>query len=153
MNNQMCLETALFEAAKEVFETAAFMEIAECKSDSPAIEGDCLLGSITFKGALEGCMTIRCSSTCAGTIARAMLGMDPSEELSGPEVADTIGEVTNMVLGTFKARVRDSMGDLEVSIPSVVMGQRLEGSLGENTSRASLKIVTCDGHPVEIGLL
>jgi chemotaxis protein CheX len=153
VNQQICFESLLLDAAREVFETAAFLEIQQCEDTGLAIDGNSILGSITFKGAMEGCLGVRCGIGCAKSIAMSMLGMDPSEELSEAEIADSVGEVTNMVLGGFKARVRDSIGNLEVSIPSVVMGQSLTGSLGEHSARAVTRVVTADGNLIEIWLL
>jgi chemotaxis protein CheX len=153
MNTQICFESLLLDAAKEVFETAIFMEIQRCDDPAQCIDGDAILGSITFKGAMEGCLAVSCSCANAKSIAAAMLGMDPSEGLSDAEMADSVGEVTNMVLGSFKARVRDSIGNLEVSIPSVVTGRQLDGTLGAHTGRSVLKAVTADGYLIEIRLL
>jgi chemotaxis protein CheX len=153
MNQQICLETVLLDSAKEVFETTAFLEVQPCTDATLQTAGVSILGSITFTGAMEGCLGVRCSMTCAKSIGMAMLGMDASESLSDAEVADTVGEITNMVLGGFKARVRDSIGNLEVSIPSVVTGQALEGSLGEHSSKSVARVVTVDGSLIEIWLL
>jgi chemotaxis protein CheX len=153
VNEQICFESLLLDAAKEVFETAAFLGIEQCDDASLEITGNSILGSITFKGAMEGCLGVRCGMECAKSIAMAMLGMDPSENLGDAEIADSVGEVTNMVLGSFKARVRDSIGNLEVSIPSVVTGQSLSGSLGEHSTKAVTRVITADGNVVEIWLL
>ncbi|HSV27562.1 MAG TPA: chemotaxis protein CheX [Sedimentisphaerales bacterium] len=153
MNTQLCFEETLLEAAKEVLEMSAFMEVEVYTEGNAAIEGDSILGTLTFKGAMEGCLAIRCSVNCARNMAIAMLGMDPTESLSQSEIADSLGEVTNMVLGSFKARIQATIGNIEVSIPSVVMGQRLEGSLGEGASRAVINVVTAENNLIEIGLL
>jgi CheY-specific phosphatase CheX len=152
MNEQICLESVMLDAAREVFETAAFLEIQPCEDAGQKIDGDSILGSITFKGAMEGCLAVRCGLACARSVAVAMLGMDPSESLSQDEIADSVGEVTNMVLGSFKARVRDTIGNLEVSIPSVVTGQQLEGTLGGHASKAMTRVLTADGNLIEICL-
>jgi len=153
MNTQLCLEALLLEAAQEVLETSAFMEIEECKDSENNIEGDSFLGSLTFKGAMEGCLAIRCSVKCARSIAAAMLGMDTAESLSTAETADSLGEVTNMVLGSFKARIQAAVGNIEVSIPSVVIGQKLMETIGENTSKTALRVVTAENDIIEISLL
>jgi len=76
-----CFKDALLDGAREVFETMVFMALAESEQNGPEIGEMALLGSITFKGDLEGCLTICCGATCARTIAANMLGMDTSEEL------------------------------------------------------------------------
>jgi CheY-specific phosphatase CheX len=153
VNEQLCLETSLLDAAKEVFETAIFMELSECTDASQVVTGDAFMGSITFKGAMEGCMTFTCDAACARSIAMGMLGMDPSEEITSPEISDATGEVTNMLLGSFKARVQESLGTIEVSVPSVVAGERLHGRPGEGMQESAVKVNTVDGSLIEIGLL
>ncbi len=58
MVEEMCLSKALLEGAKEVFETMIFMDLEECTDDDRQIEGDALMGTITFKKSLEGCLGI-----------------------------------------------------------------------------------------------
>jgi chemotaxis protein CheX len=153
MNQQVCFESLLLESAREVFETTAFLEIQQCEDMSLEIAGDSILSTITFKGAMQGCLGVRCSIDCAKSIALAMLGMDPSESLGEAEVSDSLGEICNMVLGGFKARVRDTIGNLEVSIPSVIKGLNLIGTLGENSTRTVTMVMTVDGNIIEVWLL
>ena len=153
MIDEVCFSTALLEGVKEVFETMIFMDIEESSEPEDKIENDSLLGSITFKGNIEGCLAIRCSMPCARTIAANMLGMDPGEEISQPEICDAIGEVSNMVLGSIKSRIQESAGELHVSIPTVVSGQNLENSLGEGASTILLKVNTGDEYVMELSFL
>jgi len=46
--------------------------------------------------------------------------MEPTDEMSKEEISDAMGEVTNMIMGSIKSRIQDSIGNLEVSIPSAV---------------------------------
>lgn len=149
MIDKVCFGTALLEGAKEIFETMIFIDIEESTEPEQKVEGDALLGSITFKGDIEGCLTICCNVTCARIIAANMIGMDPSEEISEEEVCDAIGEVTNMVMGSVKSRIQDNTGELMVSIPTVVLGQKLANSLGDGTSRILLKVDTEDEYVIE----
>lgn len=56
--------------------------------------------------------------------------MAQTEELSEAEISDAIGEVANMVMGSFKSRVQETIGTLNVSIPTIVKGQSLNASVG-----------------------
>jgi chemotaxis protein CheX len=153
VNEQLCLEAPLLDAAREVFETAIFMELSECTDACQAVTGDAFMGSITFKGAMEGCMIFACDAVCAQSIATGMLGMDSTDEITQPEISDAIGEVTNMLLGSFKARIQGSLGTIEVSVPSVVAGQRLKGRPGEGMQESTVKVNTVEGNLIEIGVL
>ena len=152
MIDEICLNDALLEGAKEVFCTMISGNIESCESDQD-IEGDSLLGSITFNGDLEGCLAICCSVPCAKTIAVNMLAMDPSEELSEEEICDALGEVTNMVMGSVKSRIQKAASDISVSIPTVVSGRDLQNSLGEGAIKALVKVKFQDEYIAELSML
>ena len=153
MIDEICFSTALLEGAQEVFETMVFMEIEEASDLDFKIEGESLLGSITFSNALEGCLAIRCNWLCAKVIAVNMLGLDPSDDISDEEICDAIGEITNMVMGSVKSRAADETGDLQVSIPIVVRGQNMANSLGERANRVVVKASTDEEHAIEFSFL
>ncbi|MHC4535334.1 MAG: chemotaxis protein CheX [Planctomycetota bacterium] len=153
MIDEICLNEALLGGAKEIFETMIFVNLEESSETEGIIEGDSLLGSITFKGGLEGCFTICCSAPCAKTIALSMLAMDPSDELSDEEITDAIGEVTNMVMGGIKSRILDVVGNIEVSIPTVTSGQELQNSLGEGALKALVKVKFDNEYIAELSML
>lgn len=153
MIDQICLNDALLEGAKEVFETMIFMDIEKSSEQDQQIEGDTLLGSITFKGDLEGCLVIYCGEICAKTIAANMLGIEPDDQISEHDINDAIGEVTNMVMGSVKARLQDKFSNLNVSIPTVVRGQKIENSLGDGASEVSVKVNIEDEYAAEFLLL
>ncbi|MBC8468804.1 MAG: chemotaxis protein CheX [Planctomycetes bacterium] len=153
MIDEICLNEAVLAGAKEIFETMIFVNLEKSSEQDDIIEGDSLLGSITFKGGLEGCFAICCSVPCAKTIALNMLAMDLSEELSEAEISDAIGEVTNMVMGGIKSRILDAVGNIEVSIPIVTRGQELKNSLGEKASKALVKVKFDNEYIAELSML
>lgn len=153
MIDQVCLNDALLEGAKEVFETMIFMDIKESFEQDLDIEDWALLGSITFKGNLEGCLAICCNVFCAKAITINMLGIDTTEEPSEEEICDAMGEVANVIMGSVKARLHDSIGNLEVSIPSVVSGRKLENNLGDGASKILVKLNIEDEYAAELSLL
>jgi chemotaxis protein CheX len=160
MVDKACLNEALLAGATEVFETMIFMDIRESvESHGEAancgelhLKGNTFLGSITFTGDMEGCLGICCSVPCAKAIARNMLGMTQNDELDEAEVADAIGEVANMVMGSFKSRVQETVGNLNVSIPTVVKGRSLDASLGDHASRIVTNVNIADQYTGELSL-
>lgn len=131
MLKEICFEDILFNATKEVFETMIFMDVEPCP-DCITIQGDSLLGSITFTGDIEGCMAICCDSKCAASVARNMLAMDDGDEISSEDIRDAMGEIANMVMGSIKARLmKETLSNLDMSVPSVITGTSLTTSLGE----------------------
>ena len=153
MIDEICFSTALLDGAKEVFETMIFMEIEEPSEPDRQIEGDSLLGSITFTNNIEGCLAIRCSVPCAKTIAANMLGVDTPEEITEEGVCDALGEVTNMVMGSVKSRLQTDGGELLVSIPTVIHGQNLASSLGNRANKVLVKVNTEEEDIIEFSFL
>jgi chemotaxis protein CheX len=135
------LADSLYDGAKEVFETMIFMSL-EKPVDEVTLGGDCLLGTITFKGGIEGCLAVCLGQDCAKSIAINMLGLDPGAELSKSEISDAVGEVANMVMGSFKARILTDFKSVEVSIPSVIQGTQLETMIidGQNSLKVPVMI-------------
>ena len=153
MVTTMPLKDTVLDSAKEVFETMVFMALEEAQEEGPEMEDTTLLGTITFKGRLEGCLGICCGTRCAGTIAANMLGMDPGEDISEDDVNDAIGEVANMVMGAVKSRILEAVGNVDVSIPSVVQGLELKNSLGDKASEVVVNGSLEDEHLIRFSLL
>ena len=124
----------------------AFMALEEITDEAPEMEDTTLLGTITFKGPLEGCLGIGCGFNCARAIAANMLGTDPDEEM-------TDADVDNMVMGALKSRIQDEVGNVEVSIPSVVEGLELRNSLGERASGIAVNVSLDEVHCIRLSLL
>lgn len=76
--------------------------------------------------------------------------MAQTEELSEVEISDAIGEVANMVMGSFKSRVQETIGTLNVSIPTIVKGQSLNVSVGENASKTVINVNIADEYAAEL---
>lgn len=153
MMTSVSLKDSLLDSAAEVFETMAFMALEELTDETPKREPATLLGTITFKGPLEGCLGIGCGFNCARAIAANMLGMDPDEDMSEADVDDAVGEVANMVMGALKSRIQEEVGNVEVSIPSVVEGFELRNSLGERASGIAVNASLEDEYCIRLSLL
>jgi chemotaxis protein CheX len=152
MIDELCLNDTLLASAQEVFNTMISGNIEFCKNEQD-IEGDSFLGSITFKGNLEGCLTICASAPCAKTVALKMLAMEPCEKLSEEEICDALGEVTNMVMGSVKSRLQNTTSNIAVSIPTVVTGRKLQNSLGEGTIKTCVKVKLENEYIAELSML
>lgn len=152
MMTTVSMRDTLLDAARDVFETMAFMALEETP-DEVTKTNDSLLGSITFKGNLEGCMSVSCDVPCAKVIAANMLGMDSPEGLAETDVQDAMGEMANMIMGAVKSRIQEHVGVLEVSIPSVVQGRQLKNSLGEGASEVVVNVSVEGQYPAAFSLL
>ncbi len=149
----LSLNEMLLDSAKEIFETMVFMDLAEATEPDQSIEDWALLGTITFKGPLKGCLAFCCSVPCAQAIAINMLGIDTTEEIVEEDTCDAIGEIANMIMGSLKKRLADITGNLEVSIPSVVSGRELRNNLGDRAQKTSVLINIEDEYVAELSLL
>lgn len=144
MVTDICFKEVLTESASEVFETMMFMALEKVPAEEAEMAEDTLLSSITFTGALEGCLAICCASIDAKEIAANMLGMEPDDDISMEDICDAMGEVANMVLGSVKKRIAETVGDIDVSIPCTVSGKMLDTSLGEKANMSE-QFVHLDG--------
>ncbi len=157
MVTTISLKDTLLSGATEVFETMVFMALEEVDEEARDTTQDgekvTLLGSITFKGNIEGCLSIRCGMQCARTIAANMLGTDPSGDLTENDVNDAIGEVANMVMGAIKSRIQDTVGNMEVSIPSVVQGRQMRHSLGDQANEIVVDVSIEEEYTATFSLL
>lgn len=109
-------------ATEEVFETMIFRNLT---SQSP-IEGDALrpqsnvVGTVGFVGSASGLVAFYSTLDGAREIAGSMLGMDAAE-VNG-EMADAIGEVTNMIAGSFRTRMAAGGEPWAITVPTVTVG-------------------------------
>lgn len=131
MTDVITLETPLWEGAKEAFETMIMLPI------ELADENDCVcdnvestIGSITFSGDMQGALILKCTSASAEKIAKNMLMMEPDEQVEKSEIHDAFGEVVNLVLGGFKSRIADTIGNIDISVPMVIEGMQMTPGKG-----------------------
>lgn len=153
MISEICFDEILVVSSKTVFETMIFMDITE--SCDPAMKNDdpeSIMGSISFKGSIEGCLSIFCSKKCSQLIALNMLGMDEDEQISEEEIQDAIGEVANMVMGSVKGALDDSPVKIEVSIPIVVKGSGLEQCVHDSSNNVLFEACLEESYPLSIRL-
>lgn len=140
MIDELNVSTTLLESAREVFETMIFMNISEDSSGGERIQGDTYLGTITFKGDIEGCLGVTFEEGCAKAVAANMLCLEPDAEVSEEDLADAVGEVANMVMGSVKTRLQDEIGAIEISIPSVISGRILKSNVGDCTTKVLTRV-------------
>jgi chemotaxis protein CheX len=114
--------SVLIESTKEVFETMVFQPLGPLTP----IEGDALrprsnvVGTVAFAGEQCGIVAFYSTTATANLIAGAMLGI-AAEDVNG-EMPDAIGEITNMIAGTFRTKMAANGPRWAISIPTVTMG-------------------------------
>jgi CheY-specific phosphatase CheX len=95
-------------------------------------------------------MQIGIFTTSAGSsvVARALLCMEPEDDLSAMEIADAIGEIANIVAGGAKKRMSEIQG-IKLGLPIYFRGDIEQG---DNFDVSSV-VLDVMGHPYEIMVL
>jgi chemotaxis protein CheX len=111
----------LAEATIEVFETMVFTSLTagEPLNNRPQPAAS-VMGAVRFLGSLSGTVSFYASDDAANQIAAALLGTTPDD--ADMHVPDAIGEITNMIAGTFRAKVAQGGETLMITTPTVTRG-------------------------------
>lgn len=114
---------ALDSAAAEVFEMMVGTPLGPSDAAVLPRVAD-YTAMIGLAGDLCGVLSFRCSNESAAQIAGKMLGTD--EITSAECIRDALGEICNMVAGSFKAQLSDVAEQCMLSVPTVVSGKDYE---------------------------
>ncbi len=90
--------------------------------------------AVSFAGHRSGLVCIHTSLSTANAIAGAMLGMEPTE-VNG-DMPDAMGEVANLVAGSFRTKLSAHEPASAIAIPSVTVGSDFATRYGADTIRA-----------------
>jgi len=151
MIETVALEECLWESAKESFATMIMLPIEQADNfDAELDEVETIVGSITFSDALQGAVMIKCCKDSAAVIAKNMLMMEPDEAIEPSEVQDAFGEVANLVIGGFKSRIAESVGNIEISVPMVMEGKEMTPATGADGHKA---VVYATGQDCKLKLI
>lgn len=112
----------LNEAAREVFLMMVASELSVPVGDPPVMSE--VAGMVGLAGELCGVLTVRCSQASARKVACHMLGV--SEDEAAAQATDAVGEICNMVAGSFKAKISGLEDKCMLSVPTVISGDRYE---------------------------
>jgi chemotaxis protein CheX len=84
-------------------------------------DGESVTAVVGFGGVLSGACVVRMSAAAARRVAGAMTGMEFQEV--DDTVKDGIGEICNMLAGTWKGKVPDLAANCGLSVPAVITGR------------------------------
>ena len=88
---------------------------------SMQVEQESVTAVVGFGGLLSGACVFRCGSSTAQKVAALMTGMVFSEV--DDTVKDAIGEIGNMLAGSWKGKVPDLAANCGLSVPAVITGR------------------------------
>jgi chemotaxis protein CheX len=109
--------------------------------------GEVAVGRVAVTGDWRGWVLLACPTRLARTAAAAMFDR-PAEALGDDEVADALGELTNMIGGNIKSLLP---GPSRLSMPAVTVG----ASAAEPPPDAVLLTtvaLACDGLPLTVSI-
>jgi len=107
-----------------------------------------LTGCVSITGAWEGAVTLDCSAQLARQLAAVMMRQEP-EQTSSDDIADALGELTNILGGNVK---RLLPGPSRLTLPAVAEGRdyHLKVAGSQLLSEISFE---CEGEPMRVTLL
>lgn len=123
MIDQARIGEEIVKGAQDVFST---MLMVDLDSEAAVINQRLPLPSnltsmIGLGGGLRGVLAVHCPAVVAKAITSTFLGMEV-EELN-EDVKDAIGEIANMVAGNLKVSFAAEGLDIELAIPTSVVGE------------------------------
>ena len=113
----------LITATHDVFKTMVFTEVATAPppGDDDVRKGKHVVGTIAFTGKTSGLVVVCTSIETGKKITASMLGMEPDAVTN--ELSDAVGELTNMIAGSFRTRIAQVHGETwAISVPTVTVG-------------------------------
>jgi chemotaxis protein CheX len=110
---------------REIFSTMLGGEVALVDmADTATHFTSSVSAMVGFAGSYNGMISINTSHQLALKFSAQMLGMEPEE--CEEEISDSLGEIANMIGGSFKHHFVDDGHEVRLSTPSVVTGQDYE---------------------------
>ena len=113
---------SLVESTREVFETMLFQvpvshPARAAVSREPRAD---VVATIHLTGPCRAVIGLYCSEPVAKSMAGSMLGLEATE--IGDEFPDALGELANMIGGSFRNRMAEGGGTWAISVPTVNIG-------------------------------
>ena len=150
MNVDNLIESAIRHSVVEVFTTMLSGEIEPGEVFHEHASPETAEGIVSFigiAGRWSGTGSIACSSAVACRICTQML-MTEATSLN-EEVLDAVAELTNMIIGNVKSSLERHLGDLGLSIPTVVFGRNFKTKTGGSIDWIVEKF-NWDGHELVV---
>ncbi|MCK6439590.1 MAG: chemotaxis protein CheX [Planctomycetes bacterium] len=107
------------------------------KPGEPVTAAYQVCGVIGMSGAAKGRVAVGFSGDTARSVVASFVGAQDPVALTPADIADGVGEITNMVAGAAKAAVhKDGQEMINISIPNVLTGDTL--SIAPASGHASI---------------
>lgn len=142
---------SLVSATEEVFDTMLALPLSALPEATGAPDAPAnVVATVAFAGHRRGLVVIYSSMTAARTITGAMLGIDAQDVTT--EVPDAMGEIANMVAGTFRLRLTAVEPPSDISVPTVTIGSDFTTLYSSAVHRRRCPFVL-HGEPISVELI
>ncbi|HTW78486.1 MAG TPA: chemotaxis protein CheX [Terracidiphilus sp.] len=111
----------LDESVEEVFELMMGVKCHRATAEMPANHDESVTAVVGFGGLLSGACVFKLASETALQVAARMTGIEFAE--ADDTVKDAIGEVCNMLAGSWKGKVPELAANCGLSVPAVITGR------------------------------
>lgn len=135
---------ALITGAKDVFSTMLMVDLVDKKvivNQRMAIDSN-LTSMLGLGGGLRGVLAIHCPAVTAQRITGIFLDMEIDD--LNEDVKDAIGEIANMVAGNLKVACAEQNINIELAIPTSIVGHAFAVSGMAEASRVIVPFVMED---------
>lgn len=135
----------LVESVNEIFTGMVMMdiELLEKPTEKLGQLTNSITGMIGLAGIHKGVIAIHIPNNVAMTITSNFLGLEVDEV--NEDVQDAIGEIANMLGGSFKAILSDKGKDIQLSLPSTISGEEYVFNAAEEGDFIVLSFRSAEG--------
>ena len=132
-----CLIKNLVDDVREIFTTMVGVDISSSQmADTQTKFKDSVTAMVGFAGSYNGMISINTPQKLALFFASQMLGMEVTE--CGDDVHDALGEIANMIAGSFNHHFITNGHEANLSTPSVISGEQYFMTVGSIPDTLSL---------------
>lgn len=130
---------------REIFSTMVGVELpSSTPVETETKFTDCVTAMVGLAGSYNGMIAVHAEQATALSFASQMLGMEITE--CDDDVRDALGEVANMIGGSFKHHFVDDGHEVRLSTPSVMSGNEYVLSMGAAPDTLTLAFGEGPGH-------
>lgn len=121
MSVDLELHNEIAQGTQDVFSTMLMIDLAVAPPGKDIAIRSNVTSMIGLGNGLRGMLSVHCPAAVAKEITGALLGMEIDD--LGDDVKDAIGEIANMVAGNLKISFAGAGVDVELAIPTSVIGE------------------------------
>lgn len=119
----------------------------ELADDQVRPDGEVTVGCVRVTGEWQGNVLLACPAQLARMAASAMFDL-PAAQLDDEQVADALGELTNMIGGNIKSLIP---GPSRLSMPTVTVGASSTVPMGRGALLGTVSLA-CQGLPLTVSV-